>query len=89
MNLPKGKYVVKFGAKWCKACVAAERSAEALEALAVRVMRVDVDTADGSALAQKWGVMALPTWAVVKDGSPTWVKPSASLLDLRKALGIE
>jgi thioredoxin 1 len=67
----KSPVVVDFWAQWCAPCLAA---APVLEELAkeydgkVEFAKVDVDS--NSPLAAKYGIAAIPTMLIFKDGEP-------------------
>ena len=57
------RVIVDFHAQWCQPCL---RLAPVLEEMDVPVVKVDVD--ENPDLAQKHGVMSLPTLAVFEGG---------------------
>ncbi len=67
----KSPVIVDFWAKWCAPCLA---SAPVLEELSteydgkIDFAKVDVD--DNGPLAAKYGIAAIPTMLVFKDGKP-------------------
>ena len=63
--------VVDFWAPWCGPCRTVAPELEALAAEhgdALKVVKVDVDTAPG--VASRYGVQGIPTIALFRDGQP-------------------
>lgn len=78
--------LVDFFATWCPPCkmlspivdkIAEQRSD-------IKVCKIDID--ENPSLAEKYGVMSVPTLAVIKDGEPVRIsvgfKPEAAVLEL-------
>ena len=83
----KEPVLVDFFATWCGPCkmmapvideVAAEKAGE------VKVYKIDID--DNMEIAQKYGVMSIPTFIVFKNGEPAaktlGAQPKESILAL-------
>lgn len=71
--------VVKFGAVWCAPCKMQDRI---LETMDIAVLSIDID--EDSTLASTYGVMAVPTIVILKDGVAKYKKvglTSAGILE--------
>ena len=66
--ISKGNSVIDFWAEWCSPCkvMAPEFKAASAELKDVKFGKVDVD--NNTELAQKYGVMSIPTMIFFKDG---------------------
>ena len=66
----KGLYLIDFWAPWCRYCIMLEPTLESLASdfhnKGLRVVKVNVD--DTPEIAQRYGVMSLPTLKLFKDG---------------------
>ena len=91
-KVKSGKYVVDFFATWCGPCKmlspVLDQIAPDLEAEDVTIIKVDVDQAPD--LAEKFGVMSIPTLLLVKDGehlaTEQGFKPANQLIEWAKGL---
>ena len=78
--------LLDFFATWCGPCraLAPVLQQVADEVVGIRVAKVDVDEAPD--LAQKFGIMTVPTLVVIKDGAEvrraSGVRPKAALIAL-------
>jgi len=65
--------LVDFWAEWCGPC---KMIAPVLEELAteldgkLKIAKVDIDDTQNAAIAQRFGIMSIPTLIVFKDGRP-------------------
>jgi len=65
--------LVDFWAEWCGPC---KMIAPVLEELAteldgkLKIAKVDIDDTQNAAIAQRFGIMSIPTLIVFKDGQP-------------------
>lgn len=68
-EIESGKVLVDFYADWCGPCKMISPILEELEATMndLKVIKVDVDTQQE--IASKYGVMAMPTMIIFKDGN--------------------
>ena len=63
--------VLDFGATWCGPCKKLEPIIEELSGeMAGRVVIAKVDVGEAPSVAQKFGVMGVPTVVFLKDGLP-------------------
>ncbi|MDD6020723.1 MAG: thioredoxin [bacterium] len=80
----KSLTLVDFYATWCGPCKAMHPVLEQLKAQAgdrVRIIKLDVDRA--RSVAEQYGIMAVPTLMLFRDGKVLWRKSgSMSLGDL-------
>ena len=82
--------LVDFFATWCGPCKMMHPILEEVKATvgdAATVLKIDVD--QNEALAMKYGIQAVPTLIIFKQGQPVWmaqgVQTAATLVDqLRK-----
>lgn len=66
-----GRVLVKFTGAWCPPCKAIEPTLDALRADNADVTVVVVDTDDSPELGARFGVRALPTLLMFRDGRVT------------------
>ncbi|MGL5296162.1 MAG: thioredoxin [Culicoidibacterales bacterium] len=86
-KITSGKYLVDFYATWCGPCQmllpVLEEVTPTLEQSTVEILKVNVD--ELPQLAQKFGVMSVPTLFVIEDGaiknSEAGFKPADALVD--------
>lgn len=84
----KGTVLVDFWASWCGPCKMLSPVVDALaeELTDVKVGKVNVD--DEGEIAEKYGIMSIPTLIVFKNGEVyrqnAGVIPKAAILDLLK-----
>jgi thioredoxin 1 len=70
-RVARGVHIVDFSAEWCPPCRALLPLLEKAEAnLGGRATFAKVDTDRNQRLAVRFGIQALPTIVVLKDGSP-------------------
>ena len=70
-TLSTGAALVDFWAAWCVPCQTQGPIVEEVaEAMGERATVAKVDVESAQALAQKFGVMSIPTLLVFKDGKP-------------------
>lgn len=69
-KVPPKVILLAFQASWCGPCHQMEPVLRSLESEGFKVKRIDVD--ENPKLAAKYGVQALPTFVVIKDGHETW-----------------
>ena len=76
--------IVDFWAEWCGPCHAVEPALVQIadEHADVKLVKVNVDEEQG--LAQRYGVMSIPTLILFKDGAP-----AASLIGAKPKSAIE
>lgn len=58
--------VLKFYADWCQPCKMLTRTLEDVKT-DIPVEEIDIETAEGSELAQKFGLRGVPTMVMVDD----------------------
>jgi thioredoxin 1 len=63
--------LVKFGAAWCPPCHALQRTVDAVLVDRPDLVVLDVDVDAEPALAERFGVRALPTVVAFHDGAAT------------------
>jgi thioredoxin 1 len=61
-----GNWVVQFWAAWCGPCVDTEHLQELEATQDIQVGRVNIE--ENSILAQKYSIIAVPTYVFLKDG---------------------
>jgi thioredoxin 1 len=81
--------LIDFWAAWCGPCRMVSPIVDEIgeEETTIKVGKINVD--ENPALAQKFGVMSIPTLVVIKDGKVTQrVVGARSKADLKKMLGL-
>lgn len=63
--VPKAR-LIAFSATWCGPCQRAKPSVNRIEAAGFVVTRYDIDTENGKAASNKYGVNAVPTFVIVE-----------------------
>ena len=85
----KSLTLVDFYATWCGPCKAMHPVLEQLKAQAgdrVRIIKLDVDRA--RSVAEQYGIMAVPTLILFREGKVLWRQSGAmSLADLMNVIG--
>ncbi len=66
--IKKGRYLVDFYATWCGPC---KMIAPTLEEISSSIDVLKIDTDEVPELAEKYGIMSIPTLIYFKDGKET------------------
>jgi thioredoxin-like negative regulator of GroEL len=84
--------VIKFGAKWCTACVTYQKVwdtvVDELDQDEWDVKEVNIDSEDGTEMALTYGIKSLPTTIIIKDDDIKILRGKVIPHDLKYALGI-
>ncbi len=80
--------LVKFAGTWCPPCRALEPTLDAVARDRAGLMVLSVDVDEQQALAQRFGVLAVPTLIAFRDGRPIGqLVGNASRTAIEKLLG--
>ena len=83
----EGKVLVDFWATWCGPCRMQAPILEKLDAElgdSVKICKVDVD--EEPALAQRFGIMSIPTLVAIKNGQVTATRVGVQSVEALKAM---
>lgn len=91
MNIPaEGKFLIKFSANWCAPCKAIAPTVKAVVNVYDDVELLEVDVDEEKDLSANYGVRAIPTLVLVKNGQESGrLVGACSAEEIRKLLSSE
>ncbi|MFT7004995.1 MAG: thioredoxin 1 [Sulfurimonas sp.] len=82
--------IIKFGSEYCDACIALDFELEEIDDNHDNVSVLEIDCGESEELAQKYGVIQVPTMIIYENENSTlWHKDGVVLAqDIEKIIGL-
>jgi len=68
LNIENGIHAIKFGAQWCGPCKTVNVQIDKMKKEFESINFISIDVDDNPELAKEYGISALPTVILIRDG---------------------